>query len=519
VYKPKSLLAILVTSLVLAVVVFTVPARAATVAPDPQARAAKLAETAASVHERIDRLTSHASAAHRGTLMRRRVVRTDWRAIHVTRAVNGLNRLVLSMDAVDGGTYLALRGLNAQVVHLDRDARRLSRTALPKYGRSMCARISALADQLRVLDGSVKDRVEEPPRPPQPPDPSLPTPTPTPTATPTPTPTPYVVPTPTPTPTGIPAGAFNVMDYGAHADGVTDDSSYVQAAVDAAHAAGGGTVYMPAGTYFFHRKVTLGGDTVDVDGKNLTGLGLMQVNVNVKSGVHIAGAGPGETFVTIDQNACACFGAYNQTNVGVSALDLSSTLADNISGGCKFMYCSQILIDDIVTHDVRTGVSLPGIRDTVIRDCIAYVPSRSGLGVGFVVEACNDEGPHLEETDNVSLINCEAIGPGDETATGFRIHGWVPGGQTNSARINNVSLTDCYAHDIGTSFRLLYASNLTLLRCNAVGLATPTYKSNICLVNVDTAHLTDCTADYESLEGDDWWAMYGSADCANITED
>ena len=53
--------------------------------------------------------------------------------------------------------------------------------------------------------------------------------------------------TPLPTPT-VPTQMFNVMNYGAHADGVTDDRSAITACAKAAVAAGG-AVYFPAGTY------------------------------------------------------------------------------------------------------------------------------------------------------------------------------------------------------------------------------------------------------------------------------
>lgn len=46
-----------------------------------------------------------------------------------------------------------------------------------------------------------------------------------------------------------PAGEFNVRDYGATGDGTTDDRLAIQAAIDAAGAAGGGEVYFPPGTY------------------------------------------------------------------------------------------------------------------------------------------------------------------------------------------------------------------------------------------------------------------------------
>lgn len=42
---------------------------------------------------------------------------------------------------------------------------------------------------------------------------------------------------------------FNVKDYGARNDGSADAAPAFRAAIQAAHAAGGGTVYVPAGTY------------------------------------------------------------------------------------------------------------------------------------------------------------------------------------------------------------------------------------------------------------------------------
>src|SRR5882757_11466273 len=43
--------------------------------------------------------------------------------------------------------------------------------------------------------------------------------------------------------------SFNVRAYGAKGDGATLDTAAINAAIDAAAAAGGGTVYFPAGTY------------------------------------------------------------------------------------------------------------------------------------------------------------------------------------------------------------------------------------------------------------------------------
>src|ERR1700760_4198588 len=48
---------------------------------------------------------------------------------------------------------------------------------------------------------------------------------------------------------GQPAVFFNVKDYGATGNGTSLETKLINAAIDAAVAAGGGTVYFPAGNY------------------------------------------------------------------------------------------------------------------------------------------------------------------------------------------------------------------------------------------------------------------------------
>jgi len=47
----------------------------------------------------------------------------------------------------------------------------------------------------------------------------------------------------------IPDGSFNIANYGAAGDGVTTNTTAIQAAINAATNAGGGTVEVPAGTF------------------------------------------------------------------------------------------------------------------------------------------------------------------------------------------------------------------------------------------------------------------------------
>jgi hypothetical protein len=73
---------------------------------------------------------------------------------------------------------------------------------------------------------------------------------------------------------------FNVLDYGADAGGTSDSTAAIQATIDAAASAGGGVVFMPAGTY-----------RVAPQGSNNYALRISS------AGIVLRGAGVGQTFI------------------------------------------------------------------------------------------------------------------------------------------------------------------------------------------------------------------------------
>ena len=59
------------------------------------------------------------------------------------------------------------------------------------------------------------------------------------------------------TPTEAEGEPYDVRDYGATGDGVTDDAAAIQTAIGAAEAVGGGRVFMPTGTYYLSEALTI----------------------------------------------------------------------------------------------------------------------------------------------------------------------------------------------------------------------------------------------------------------------
>ena len=131
--------------------------------------------------------------------------------------------------------------------------------------------------------------------------------------------------------------SVSVKDFGAKGDGVTDDTTAIHNAIMAAHNAGGGVVFLPAGTY----RNTING---------------------IRSNVHLIGAGIDATIIKqIDLTSNHCIQFSDASNCSIQHLTIDGNREDCTAGhGIELSQETvNILIDHVKIQNVHTyGIGL-----------------------------------------------------------------------------------------------------------------------------------------------------------------
>jgi parallel beta-helix repeat protein len=169
---------------------------------------------------------------------------------------------------------------------------------------------------------------------------------------------------------------FNVKDFGAVGDGVTNDRDAIQAAVNAARAAGGGEVYIPSGTYI-------------VTGYSSPSLGCIMLYDNIT----VSGDGMGQTTVKLQDGWSTAITGIFRTQYGVENHDIS--VHDLTIDGNRANTLGKI---DGWFCGVAPGQ--PGTDSNITLDKVEIM---NCLGYGF--------DPH-ERTTNLTITNCVSHGNG-----------------------------------------------------------------------------------------------------------
>lgn len=144
-------------------------------------------------------------------------------------------------------------------------------------------------------------------------------------------------------------GTVNVKDFGAHGDGVHDDTAAIQAAIDAAGTAGGGTVLLPQGTYSISQSLTIPYNAV-----TLAGPGMFSANIRV--------AGSFDAIVV----------SNSSTGTRITSLSITSSVTQTAGAGIRAdstgnaVYTTLI---DNVYFATYNGIELYNTNTTTILHC------------------------------------------------------------------------------------------------------------------------------------------------------
>jgi hypothetical protein len=240
-------------------------------------------------------------------------------------------------------------------------------------------------------------------------------------------------------------GLYDVSRYGAVGDGVVDDTPAIQAAVNAAVIAGGGTVYLPAGTYRLSRQ-----------GVSASAAG--GYAVRLATGVSLRGAGYG----TVLRNTGMLGGASSVDNATwYSAIECPDGIHDLVIEGVRFVGDNSPFQDSSVWYQRQmdcVGVRGSACHDITVRHCwfqsqYGFTVHNEGVGERVHVVDCHSmqcangqnvnsnysiqarntlvdaesieaSGAHSILTDNIVLRPSET----GITLGGFTSPGVIPGG-------------------------------------------------------------------------------------------
>lgn len=181
----------------------------------------------------------------------------------------------------------------------------------------------------------------------------------------------------------IPAASENVKDYGAKGDGVSDDTTAFQEAVDRIYMQGGGTVYIPDGIYLISPDISI--ELKDKTRLSMASLAVLKAKPSARENyavikildadnVEIVGGkiiGERDEHLGITGEWGMGIEIKGSSNVSIADISVSDCWGDGIYVGStsKQKYCENISIERFeLDNNRRQGITVISARNLTIRD-------------------------------------------------------------------------------------------------------------------------------------------------------
>lgn len=237
-----------------------------------------------------------------------------------------------------------------------------------------------------------------------------------------------------------PTAVCNIVDFGADGTDQLDDTAAIQAAVNAAKAAGGGVIRIPAGTFYANR-VTLS-DNIAVRGDDRA-TSILSTPTNISSTITWVLTTPGTSRVeNISLSDLTMYG--NQDHYAAIGNDQRMKAT-------KLSAVDNLLVERCTFEEFQTALLIKSSTNVTVRDCLGF--DNHGLAYSFY--ACNQvfmentiaedsgaQGYGFWNLNSLTLLNCEAR----RCRWQEKFHGKTSGSYTFDGS-KQVKVINCLAED------------------------------------------------------------------------
>lgn len=279
---------------------------------------------------------------------------------------------------------------------------------------------------------------------------------------------------------------LNVKDFGAVGDGNVDDTTSVQAAINAALSLNISCVYFPPGQYLlgpislipdlyiqgagFSNTQLISRDTTSTIFTYTTPINQASYNINISG------------FSFFDGLAHP----YTGSAIFLDGVDQSSVIYNIQISDCYFgalsvaifaTYCQNIRLNNLLAEDCQFGYVVFVCGQTSWNNCTA-LNGDVGSVPGFWID---NETPPLSQGDNHKLVNCAT---------------YNQGGGLLISDTTNVSLTNCSFIQTQSGFH-----PLTVVNSTNINVHSSVFSSGTLIANLDTAIVVDSLSTRVNLVG------------------
>lgn len=329
----------------------------------------------------------------------------------------------------------------------------------------------------------------------------------------------------------VPAGNFNIMSYGAQGDGVFTNTAAIQAAIDAAGGAGGGTVEIPPGNFLCGPIHLVSGINLHLD----EGAILLMLPMDKYPG----GTVRPESFISgSNLHDISISGSGMINGQGIPWWPYARQRGARRPIMIHLLSCNRVLIENVtLTNSPMFHIAISGrTSDVTVRGVtIRANPSSDPVNPGHNTDACDVSGR------NVLIENCNvSVGDDDFTCGGHTsdvlitncTYGYGHGvsiGSGTYGGVSNITVINCTFNNTEQGIRIKsdrdrggYVHDLKYLNLSMTNVLCPVliYAAYMA-TNREYRHLYDLTpavaASYPPAQVDDRTPIYSDILFSNIT--